>query len=36
MDDPRAFSDKMDAIYNEAAQRIGSDIVEQARSLASR
>ena len=30
MDDPRAFSDKMDAIYNEAAQRIGSDIVEQA------
>jgi hypothetical protein len=35
-EDPKAFSDKMHAIYNEAAQRIGSDIVEQARSLAAR
>jgi TRAP-type transport system periplasmic protein len=34
MEDPKAFSDKMDAIYKEAARRIGSDIVEQARSLA--
>lgn len=34
MQDPKAFSDKMDAIYKEAAQRIGSDIVDQARSLA--
>jgi TRAP-type C4-dicarboxylate transport system substrate-binding protein len=36
MEDPKGFSDKMDAIYKEAAQRIGSDIVEQARSLAAR
>jgi TRAP-type C4-dicarboxylate transport system substrate-binding protein len=34
MENPKAFSDKMDAIYKEAANRIGADLVEQARKFA--
>jgi hypothetical protein len=34
MEDPKAFSDKMEAIYKEAAGRIGADLVEQARKFA--
>jgi tripartite ATP-independent transporter DctP family solute receptor len=31
MEDPNAFSAKMDAVYKDAAGRIGADLVEQAR-----
>jgi tripartite ATP-independent transporter DctP family solute receptor len=31
MEDPKAFSAKMDAVYKDAAGRIGADLVEQAR-----
>jgi tripartite ATP-independent transporter DctP family solute receptor len=31
MEDPKAFSAKMDAVYKDAAERIGADLVEQAR-----
>jgi len=31
MEDPKAFSAKMEAVYKEAADRIGADLIEQAR-----
>jgi tripartite ATP-independent transporter DctP family solute receptor len=31
MEDPKAFSAKMDSVYKDAAERIGADLVEQAR-----
>jgi tripartite ATP-independent transporter DctP family solute receptor len=34
MENPKAFSDKMDAIYKDAADRIGAEFVEQARKFA--
>jgi tripartite ATP-independent transporter DctP family solute receptor len=34
MENPKAFSDKMDAIYKDAADRIGAELVEQARKFA--
>ncbi len=34
MEDPGAFSDKMGAVYKDAADRIGADLVEQARKFA--
>jgi tripartite ATP-independent transporter DctP family solute receptor len=34
MENPKAFSDKMGAVYKEAASRIGADLIEQARKFA--
>jgi tripartite ATP-independent transporter DctP family solute receptor len=34
MEDPRAFANKMEGVYKEAADAIGADIVEQARRFA--
>jgi TRAP-type C4-dicarboxylate transport system substrate-binding protein len=31
MENPKAFSAKMDSVYKDAAERIGADLVEQAR-----
>jgi tripartite ATP-independent transporter DctP family solute receptor len=31
MQDPKAFSSKMESVYKDAAERIGADLVEQAR-----
>jgi TRAP-type transport system periplasmic protein len=31
MEDPRAFASKMEGVYNEAADSIGADMIEQAR-----
>ncbi len=33
MESPGSFSDKLDSVYREAADRIGADLVEQARSF---
>jgi hypothetical protein len=33
MESPGSFSDKLDSVYREAAERIGADLVEQARSF---
>jgi tripartite ATP-independent transporter DctP family solute receptor len=33
MENPKAFSDKMDAVYKEAAERIGADLIEQVRAF---
>jgi TRAP-type C4-dicarboxylate transport system substrate-binding protein len=33
MKDPKAFSAKMEAVYKEAADRIGADILAQARNF---
>jgi hypothetical protein len=34
MENPEAFSDKMDVVYQEATSRIGADLIEQARDFA--
>jgi TRAP-type transport system periplasmic protein len=34
MENPKAFADKMEVVYKEAANRIGADLVEQARKFA--
>jgi tripartite ATP-independent transporter DctP family solute receptor len=34
MENPKAFSDRMEVVYRDAAERIGADIVEQARKFA--
>jgi tripartite ATP-independent transporter DctP family solute receptor len=34
MENPKAFSDKMEIVYKDAADRIGADLVEQARNFA--
>jgi TRAP-type C4-dicarboxylate transport system substrate-binding protein len=34
MENPKAFSDKMDVVYKEAVSRIGADLIEQARKFA--
>jgi TRAP-type C4-dicarboxylate transport system substrate-binding protein len=34
MENPKVFSDRMQVVYKDAADRIGSDIVEQARRFA--
>jgi TRAP-type C4-dicarboxylate transport system substrate-binding protein len=34
MENPKAFSDKMQVVYRDAADRIGAEIVEQARQFA--
>jgi TRAP-type C4-dicarboxylate transport system substrate-binding protein len=31
MENPKAFSDKLEAVYKEAADRIGADLIEEAR-----
>jgi len=33
MENPKAFSEKMDTVYKEAADRIGADLIAQARSF---
>jgi tripartite ATP-independent transporter DctP family solute receptor len=33
MENPKAFSDKMDAVYKEAADRIGADLIAQVRAF---
>ena len=33
MENPKAFSDKMEAVYKEAADRIGADLIEQVRAF---
>jgi TRAP-type C4-dicarboxylate transport system substrate-binding protein len=33
MEDPKAFSAKMEAVYKEAADRVGADILAQARNF---
>jgi TRAP-type C4-dicarboxylate transport system substrate-binding protein len=34
MENPKAFSAKMDSVYKDAADRIGADLIAQARSFA--
>jgi hypothetical protein len=31
MENPKAFSDKLDSVYKEASARIGADLVNEAR-----
>jgi TRAP-type transport system periplasmic protein len=33
MENPKAFSDKMEAVYKDAAERIGADLIEQVRAF---
>jgi TRAP-type C4-dicarboxylate transport system substrate-binding protein len=33
MESPKAFSDKLELVYKEAADRIGADLIEQVRKL---
>jgi hypothetical protein len=33
MENPKAFAAKMDPVYKDAAERIGSDIIDQARNF---
>jgi TRAP-type C4-dicarboxylate transport system substrate-binding protein len=33
MENPKAFSAKMESVYKEAADRIGADMIEQARNF---
>jgi TRAP-type C4-dicarboxylate transport system substrate-binding protein len=33
LENPKAFSDKLELVYKEAAERIGADLVEQVRNL---
>jgi TRAP-type transport system periplasmic protein len=33
MENPKAFSDKMDTVYKDAAERIGADLIAQARNF---
>ena len=33
MENPKAFSGKMDSVYKDAAERIGADLVAQARNF---
>jgi len=33
MENPKAFSSKLDSVYKEASARIGADLVNQARSF---
>jgi TRAP-type C4-dicarboxylate transport system substrate-binding protein len=33
MEDPKAFSAKMDSVYKDAAERIGADLIAQARNF---
>jgi hypothetical protein len=33
MENPKAFSAKMEPVYKEAADRIGADMIEQARNF---
>jgi TRAP-type C4-dicarboxylate transport system substrate-binding protein len=34
MEDPKAFAAKMDSVYKDAAERIGADLIDQARNFA--
>jgi TRAP-type C4-dicarboxylate transport system substrate-binding protein len=33
MENPKAFAEKMEAVYKDAADRIGAELIEQARSF---